>query len=64
MTNFTSLSFVVFDISGDNYLSWAQDVKLHLNSKKLGDMINAKNTATAEETFTSIIIFQHHMHEI
>ena len=63
MTNITSLSFVALDISGDNYLSWVQDVKLHLGSKKLSDTIKAENKSTAEENFTSIIFFRHHMHE-
>ncbi|XP_074346908.1 uncharacterized protein LOC141685719 [Apium graveolens] len=63
MTNITSLSFVALDISGDNYLSWVQDVKLHLGSKKLSDTIKAENKSTVEENFTSIIFLRHHMHE-
>ncbi|XP_074347450.1 uncharacterized protein LOC141686305 [Apium graveolens] len=63
MTNITSLSFVSLDIYGDNYLSWVQDVKLHLGSKKLSDTIKAENKSTAEENFTSIIFLLHHMHE-
>lgn len=63
MTNLTSLSFVALDISGDNYLSWVQDVKLHLGSKKLSDTIKPDNTTTVEEKFTSIIFLRHHMHE-
>ncbi|XP_074363415.1 uncharacterized protein LOC141703938 [Apium graveolens] len=63
MTNLTNLSFVALDISGENYLSWVQDVKLHLGSKKLGNTIKAENTSTIEENFTSIIFLRHHMHE-
>ncbi|XP_074374053.1 uncharacterized protein LOC141714433 [Apium graveolens] len=63
MTNITSLSFVALDISGDNYLSWVQDVKLHLGSKKLSDTIKAENKSTDKENFTSIIFLRHHMHE-
>ena len=63
MTNLTNLSFVALDISGENYLSWVQDVKLHLGSKKLSNTINAENTSTVEENFTSIIFLRHHMHE-
>ncbi|XP_074374497.1 uncharacterized protein LOC141714900 [Apium graveolens] len=63
MINITSLSFVSLDIFGDNYLSWVQDVKLHLGSKKLSDTIKAENKSTAEENFTSIIFLRHHMHE-
>jgi len=47
MTNLTNLSFVALDISGENYLSWVQDVKLHLGSKKLIDIIKAENKSTA-----------------
>ncbi|XP_074347698.1 uncharacterized protein LOC141686573 [Apium graveolens] len=63
MTNITSLSFVALNISGDNYLSWVQDVKLHLSSKKLSDAIKAENKSLAEGNFTSIIFLRHHMHE-
>ncbi|XP_074361378.1 uncharacterized protein LOC141701649 [Apium graveolens] len=63
MTNITNLSFVALDIFGDNYLSWVQDVKLHLGPKKLRDIIKAENKSTVEENSTSIIFLRHHTHE-
>ena len=63
MANLTNLSFVALDISGEYYLSWLQDVKLYLVSKKLSNTIKAENTFIIEESFASIIFLRHHIHE-
>lgn len=47
LTNLTTPSFIVLNISGDFYLSRVQDVKLHAGAKKLSDRTKTENTVTA-----------------
>ncbi|KAL7090633.1 hypothetical protein ACP275_12G053600 [Erythranthe tilingii] len=43
MANLTKLEFTALDISGNNYLTWVLDAKIHLNSMNLGKTIKDGN---------------------
>ena len=49
MSNLAKLDFKALAVNGENYLSWQLDVKIHLQSKKLGDTIIADNNMKLED---------------
>ena len=63
MSNITKLEFVVLDISGNNYLSWIFDVKIHLNAMNLRAMIKEGNQASLQDRTKTLIFFRYHLHE-
>lgn len=46
MSILTKLEFLTLDISGDNYLSWVLDAKIHLDAMNLGETIKEGNTTS------------------
>ncbi|XP_015167812.1 uncharacterized protein [Solanum tuberosum] len=63
MSNLSKLEFVVFDISGKNYLSWVLDVEIHLTAKGLGDSIIEGNKASSRDKAKTMIFLRHHLAE-
>ena len=63
MSNIKSLEFTALDLSGRNYLSWVQDVEIHLDGMNLGHTIEENNTASLEETAKAMIFIRRHIHE-
>ncbi|KAJ3692124.1 hypothetical protein LUZ60_012474 [Juncus effusus] len=63
MANLTKLEFVALDISGNNYLSWILDAKIHLDAMGLGDTIKAGNKASIQDRAKAMIFLRHHLHE-
>ncbi|XP_024013372.1 uncharacterized protein LOC112087732 [Eutrema salsugineum] len=63
MSNIQKVEYEALTVSGDNYLKWALDTKIYLNSKSLGECIQDPNTATQTERYSAIFIIRHHLAE-
>ncbi|CAL9003370.1 unnamed protein product, partial [Prunus brigantina] len=63
MANLTKLEFAALDISGDNYLSWILDAKIHLRANGLGKAIEDESNASPEERAKAMIFLRRHIHE-
>ncbi|XP_024010287.1 uncharacterized protein LOC112085312 [Eutrema salsugineum] len=63
MSNIQKVEYEALTVSGDNYLKWALDTKIYLNSKSLGECIKDPNTATQTERYSVIFIIRHHLAE-
>jgi hypothetical protein len=63
MTNLAKLDFVALDITGNNYLSWIFDAKIHLDVMGLGDTIKDDNEASSQNKAKAMIFLRRHLHE-
>jgi hypothetical protein len=63
MSNLTKLEFVALDVSGNNYLSWILDAKIHLEAMNLGNTIKEDNQASQQDRAKAMIFLRHHLHE-
>lgn len=63
MSNIQKVEFEALNVSGDNYLQWALDTKIFLNSKGLGECIIDGNTASLKDRFQAIFHIRHHLAE-
>ncbi|CAL9031314.1 unnamed protein product, partial [Prunus brigantina] len=63
MANLAKLEFAALDISGDNYLSWVLDAKIHLRANGLGKAIEDGSDASPEEKAKAMIFLRRHIHE-
>ncbi|KAI5335100.1 hypothetical protein L3X38_025233 [Prunus dulcis] len=62
MANLAKLEFATLDISGDNYLSWVLDAKIHLRAS-LGKTIVDGSDALPEENAKAMIFLRRRIHE-
>ncbi|KAD7477871.1 hypothetical protein E3N88_01007 [Mikania micrantha] len=63
MSNLSKLEFASLDISGNNYLPWTLDAKIHLTAKNLGETNKDKNQTSLQEKSQAMIFLRHHLHE-
>ncbi|KAI5317547.1 hypothetical protein L3X38_037254 [Prunus dulcis] len=63
MANLAKLEFAALDLSGDNFLSWVLDAKIHLRANGLGQTIVDENDASPEENAKAMIFLRRHIHE-
>ena len=63
MTNLAKQEFVPLAVSGENYISWARDVKMYLASMGLGDTIVKGKDTTGQEQAKAMIFICHHIDE-
>ncbi|KAI5350505.1 hypothetical protein L3X38_003396 [Prunus dulcis] len=63
MANLAKLEFAALDLSGDNYLSWVLDAKIHLRANGLEQTIVYENDALPEENAKAMIFLRLHIHE-
>ncbi|KAI5328103.1 hypothetical protein L3X38_027499 [Prunus dulcis] len=63
MANLAKLEFAALDLSGDNYLSWVLDAKIHLRANGFGQTIVDENDASPEENAKAMIFLRRHIHE-
>ncbi|XP_021980569.1 uncharacterized protein LOC110876716 [Helianthus annuus] len=63
MSNLSKLEFVALDISGNNYLPWTLDAKIHLTANNLGATIDDENQTSAQDKAKAMIFLRHHLHE-
>lgn len=61
MSNITKLKFKT--LSGNNYLNWQFDAKLHLKAKNLSDDIVARNKLSFQDKTSALIFLRHHIHD-
>ena len=63
MSNIKNLEFTALHISGNNYLSWVQDIEIHLDGMSLGHTIEENNFASLEDTAKAMVFIRRHIHE-
>lgn len=61
MSNIQKVEFEALKVSGENYLEWALDTRIFLNSKGLGDCIQADNKASDKDRSQAIFHIRHHL---
>lgn len=55
MSIVTKFASKALDVSGDNYLSWRLDAKLHIQSNKLNDTIKERSVIASEVKMSNVI---------
>ena len=63
MSNLSKLEFNALDISGNNYLPWTLDAKIHLTANNLGATIEDDNMTFVQDKAKAMIFLRHHLHE-
>ncbi|XP_076907962.1 uncharacterized protein LOC143564629 [Bidens hawaiensis] len=63
MSNLSKLEFAALDISGNNYLPWTLDPKIHLTANNLGETIDDDNQTSLQDKAKAMIFLRHHLHE-
>ncbi|KAL9994632.1 hypothetical protein Hdeb2414_s0887g00958031 [Helianthus debilis subsp. tardiflorus] len=63
MSNLSKLEFTALDISGNNYLPWILDAKIHLTANNLGETIVDGNQTSPQDKAKAMIFLRHHLHE-
>ncbi|XP_076938012.1 uncharacterized protein LOC143605968 [Bidens hawaiensis] len=63
MSYLSKLEFAALDISGNNYLPWTLDAKIHLTANNLGETINDDNQTSLQDKAKAMIFLRHHLHE-
>ncbi|XP_048444104.1 uncharacterized protein LOC125479108 [Pyrus x bretschneideri] len=63
MANLTKLDFITLDITGNNYLTWVVDVKIHLEARNLKETIKKENNAFSQDRANSMIFIRRHLDE-
>ncbi|XP_068312471.1 uncharacterized protein [Pyrus communis] len=63
MTNLAKLDFSALDITGNNYLTWVLNTKIHLEAKNLRDTIREENISSSQDRAKVMIFIHHHLDE-
>ncbi|XP_070669021.1 uncharacterized protein [Malus domestica] len=63
MVNLAKFDFVTLDITGNNYLTWVMDAKIHLGAGNLGETIKEENSASSQDRAKAIIFIRRHLDE-
>lgn len=63
MSKTKNLEFSALNVSGDNYLQWALDIKIALESKDLAECIMENNECEKRSKFKAIAFIRHHLAE-
>lgn len=63
MSKTKNLDFSALNVSGDNYLQWALDIKIALESKDLAECIMENNECEKRSKFKAIAFIRHHLAE-
>ncbi|KAG7557098.1 Reverse transcriptase RNA-dependent DNA polymerase [Arabidopsis suecica] len=63
MSKTKNLEFSALNVSGDNYLQWALDIKIALESKDLAECIVENNECEKRSKFKAIAFIRHHLAE-
>ncbi|XP_068331497.1 uncharacterized protein [Pyrus communis] len=61
MANLEKLDFVTLDITGNNYLTWVVDTKIHLEAGNLGETIKEENSASSQNRAKAMIFICRHL---
>ncbi|KAJ0595666.1 hypothetical protein HanHA89_Chr04g0134051 [Helianthus annuus] len=63
MLNLSKLEFTALDISGNNYLPWTLDAKIHLTANNLGETIIDGNQTSPQDQAKATIFLRDHLHK-
>ncbi|XP_050157530.1 uncharacterized protein LOC126631447 [Malus sylvestris] len=63
MANLAKLNYVALDITGNNYLTWVLDTKIHLETGNLGDTIREESSSSSQERAKAMIFIRRHLNE-
>ncbi|XP_048623686.1 uncharacterized protein LOC125592514 [Brassica napus] len=68
VTNFRAVEvphpmYAALNLTGDNYLQWALDIKIILKSKNLGACTTDGNESSEKDRYSAILIIRHHLAE-
>ena len=63
MANLTKQEFIPLSVSRDNYMSLARDVKMHLASMGLEEILVPKKKPSSQEKAKVMIFLCHHIDE-
>ncbi|CAN6723674.1 unnamed protein product [Malus baccata var. baccata] len=63
MANLVKLDFAALDITGNNYLTWVLDTKIHLEAGNLGDTIREENNSSSQDRVKAMIFIRRHFDE-
>ncbi|XP_012829803.1 PREDICTED: uncharacterized protein LOC105950961 [Erythranthe guttata] len=64
MEHLSKLDFTPLNVSGENYVSWTMDVKIHLTSKKLRMAIVKENLLNEAQKAEAMILIRRHLDEV
>ncbi|KAL7104117.1 hypothetical protein ACP275_08G223900 [Erythranthe tilingii] len=64
MEHLSKLDFTLLNVSGENYVSWTMDVKIHLTSKKLRMAIVKENLLNEAQKAEAMILIRRHLDEV
>ncbi|XP_021995191.1 uncharacterized protein LOC110892328 [Helianthus annuus] len=63
MSNLSKLEFTALNISGNNYLPWTLDAKIHLTANNLGETIIDGNQTSPQDQAKAMIFLRDHLHQ-
>ena len=63
MTNLAKLKFAALKLSGNNYLPWTVDMKIHLSAMGLDETIVEGNSASTQDKTKAIMFIYHQIQE-
>ena len=63
MANLAKLDFATLDITGNNYLTWVLDTKIHLEAANLGDTIKEESSSSSQDRAKAMIFIRRHLDE-
>ncbi|XP_050125721.1 uncharacterized protein LOC126602974 [Malus sylvestris] len=63
MGNLVKLDFVALDITGNSYLTWVLDTKIHLEAGNLRDTIREENSSSSQDWVKAMIFNRRHLDE-
>nr|XP_028962223.1 uncharacterized protein LOC114826298 [Malus domestica] len=63
MANLAKLNYAALDITGNNYLTWVLDTKIHLETGNLGDTIREESSSSSQERAKAMIFIRRHLNE-
>ena len=61
MPRFEPMDYAILNLSGDNYLEWAMNTSVILQSRGLGRSIIQGDYATRSEKLRAFTIMRHHL---
>ncbi|XP_070660497.1 uncharacterized protein [Malus domestica] len=63
MANLVKLDFTALDFTGNNYLTWVLDTKIHLEAANLGDTIREESSSSSQDRAKAMIFIRRHLDE-
>ena len=63
MSNITKREFAKLAVDGSNYLTWALDVEIYLDSYDLSSTINPASQSTFAQKAKALIFLRHHLNK-